>query len=120
MQPNPFERLKPDEGPVRHPDKVVAGDVNMGAVDRSGNDGTTPPSSFGWKRIVGPALSVTTSFQIGSPRGRDSASDDRRLFEPRADQSQVRAWEDDLQSRRSSKDIFSIFKRKRVNVARDG
>jgi hypothetical protein len=124
MQPSPFERLKPENGATSSP---VVDDVPMGVVtDSSGADEipTTPPSSFGWKRIV-PALSVTTGFQIGSPRSRDNVNDDRRLFDPRVDQPQGRVWDDELarielQNRRSSKDIFSIFKRKRVHVARDG
>jgi hypothetical protein len=128
IQPGPFERLKPDEERSCSPDKVVADDVPVVvAGDNSGNGetSTTPPSSFGWKRIMAPALSVTTSFP-GSLRIRDNVNDsDGKLFEPQIDRSQIRAWEEELarieiQSRRSSKDIFSIFKRKRVHVARDG
>jgi hypothetical protein len=147
MQPNPFERLQPDQGqPLRPEVVVVAGPVEVVPspaeevvadgihlavdMDQSGDGGsvtpTTPPSSFGWKKIVAPALSVTTSFQNSSLRSRDNVSDDGRMFEPHIDQSQIRAWEEEVariegQGRRTSKDIFSIFKRKRVYAAqRDG
>jgi hypothetical protein len=96
MQPNPFERLKPENTAVSN---SVVDNAPMGVVpDCSGDGGipTTPPSSFGWKKIVAPALSVTTGFQMGSPRSRDNVNDDRRLFDSRVDQPQTRGWDDEL------------------------
>lgn len=125
IQPNTFERLKP--GPTGSSGEVVPDERPLGVVvDGSGVEETpaATPSYFGWKRIVAPALSVTTSFNGAILRGQDNVSDDERLPEPRVDQSHVRAWEEELvkievQSRRSSKDLLSIFKRKKVRVVRD-
>jgi hypothetical protein len=122
MQSNPFERPKLNEELVCNPGAVVADERRLGVAVDGGGDGATPaatPRAFGWKRIVAPALSVTTSFHGVALRGQDNVSDDERLPEPRIDQSDVRAWEEELakievQSRRSSKDLLSIFKRKRV------
>lgn len=127
----PYEWKSPDEGhPPFDATEVIARGLSRGViVDGGSGSGTSTrtPRSFGRKRIsvVAPALSSGSSSHGSSVYSRGNTSDDTRQVEIVVDPMQVQAWEEELarievQSRRSSKDMLGIFKRKRVHVDTDG
>lgn len=135
MDAAPYERKRPDQEQHTDEEKVsnsseitVRGPLRVAietrTVDRMGS--ISPTTSTRKRTIIAPAMSGSTSSNSGSTKVGSESSDDGSLPESSLDPNQVRAWEEELariesRSRRSSKDMFSIFKRKRVHtVAREG
>lgn len=107
----PYERKRPDEEHPFNDDEVMARGIPNGVVDGGGGGSGTPsttPNSLGRKRMsVSPVLTSNTSTPA------------TRAVEIVMDPNQVRAWEEELlrievQSRRSSRDMLGVFKRKRA------
>lgn len=113
------ERQRPDEEhpfnptEVSHTPQPLCVAVNLNTSDR------LPPTAYTRKRAVAPSLSSANS---SSSQGQSIISDESERST--LDLKQVRAWEQELAriemaSRRSSIDMFGIFKRKRVALMRD-
>ena len=107
----PYERKRPDKEHPFNDDEVAARGIPNGVVD-----GGTPlaTNSLGGKRMsMAPVLKPNTST---SASGNNY---DTRTVEIVMDPHKVRAWEEELlrievQSRRSSRDMLGVFKRKRA------
>lgn len=125
---SPYERQRPDEQHPFNPSEVAKKGmplrvaVNMDSVDANLS---TAPSSFTRKRTMAPVLNVSASSNSSSSQSHHQLSGDERPASERStlDKKQVRAWEQELAhveapSRRSSLDLFGIFKRKSVHLVR--